>query len=180
MLGAWGIKGSIKVAPFADDPQALFSASCWFLKPAQASRDKPSGASLPAALHVSGVRSQADAVVAQAVGITDRDAAEALKGARVFVSRSSFPAPDQDEFYWVDLIGAAVTNRDGVSLGEVVDLVDTGPHCVLRVRAPASGPAALSAAGDGAVERLIPFVAAYVDSVDVPGRRILVDWGLDF
>ncbi len=90
---------------------------------------------------------------------------------RIFVSRASFPAPDPDEFYWVDLIGLAVANREGVALGEVVGLIDTGPHCVLRVQPPA---------GAEAEERLIPFVDAYVDTVDLPGRRLVVDWGLDF
>jgi len=193
ILGAWGIKGGFKVAPFAADPQALFSAQRWFLKPAEdarptvkaaagaaapastAARKTPAqkaalAAPLPFALHVKGVRDQGDAVVALAPEVADRDAAEALKGARVFVSRAAFPAPDPDEFYWVDLIGLAVVNRESVALGTVVGLIDTGPHCVLRVQ-PEDAKAE---------ERLIPFVEAYVDSVDMPGRRILVDWGLDF
>ena len=116
------------------------------------------------------MRDQGDAIVCTAPEIPDRDAAEAMKGVRVFVSRASFPKTDDGEFYWVDLIGLAVVNREQAALGEVVGLIDTGPHCVLRVQ-PAD------AAAD---ERLIPFVDAYVDAVDVPGRRILVDWGLDF
>jgi len=194
ILGAWGIKGGIKVAPFAAEPQALFSAKRWFLKPAENTRPTAKAAvaqaaatparktpaqraalaaPLPVALHVTGVRDQGDAIVALAPEIPDRDAAEALKGVRVFVSRASFPAPDPDEFYWVDLIGLAVSNRDAVALGEVVGLIDTGPHCVLRVQPPASE-------GPEAEERLIPFVEAYVDSVDLPGKKIVVDWGLDF
>jgi 16S rRNA processing protein RimM len=215
ILGAWGIKGGIKVAPFAADPQALFSAKRWFLKPAESAKPpsaRPAGppaaaapatsrktpaqqaalaAPLPIALHVKGVRDQGDAIVATAPEIPDRDAAEAMKGVRIFVSRASFPAPDEDEFYWVDLIGLAVVNRDGVTLGEVVGLIDTGPHCVLRVQPPAAasapapkpahtGPKAAGGEADAAEERLIPFVDAYVDQVDMPGRRIVVDWGLDF
>jgi 16S rRNA processing protein RimM len=194
ILGAWGIKGGIKVAPFAAEPQALFSAKRWFLKPAESTRPTAKAAAaqaaatpahktpaqkaalaapLPVALNVTGVRDQGDAIVALAPEIPDRDAAEALKGVRVFVSRATFPAPDPDEFYWVDLIGLAVSNRDGVALGEVVGLIDTGPHCVLRVQPPA-------ATEPEAEERLIPFVGAYVDSVDLPGKKIVVDWGLDF
>ena len=72
-----------------------------------------------------------------------------------------------------------VVNRDGVVLGEVVGLIDTGPHSVLRVAppGPAQGAGAPVAAAE---ERLIPFVSAYVDSVDLAGRRVVVDWGLDF
>jgi len=202
ILGAWGIKGGIKVLPFAADASALLSAKVWFLKPAE-SLKKPSAAAvarpgktaaaavtpahktpaqkaalaapLPFALNVKGVRDQGDALVCTAPEIADRDAAEALKGVRVFVSRASFPAPEADEFYWVDLIGLSVTNREGAPLGEVVGLIDTGPHCVLRVQPPAAEERPPEAG-----ERLIPFVDAYVDSVDIPGRRIVVDWGLDF
>ncbi len=192
ILGAWGIKGGIKVLPFAADPQALFSAKVWFLKPAESSK-KPSAAAnplkppapaarqtpaqkaalaapLPFALNVQGVRDQGDAIVCTAPEIADRDAAEAMKGVRIFVSRSSFPAAQAGEYYWIDLIGLSVFNRDAVALGDVVGLIDTGPHCVLRVQ-PAEAEAE---------ERLIPFVDAYVDSVDIAGRRIVVDWGLDY
>jgi 16S rRNA processing protein RimM len=105
--------------------------------------------------------------------VVDRAGAEALRGARLFVSRSSFPTAGQDEFYWVDLLGLAVFNRDGEHLGDVVGLIDTGPHSVLRVLHPDAGTAE-------ADERLIPFVAAFVDSVSLPQRRISVDWGLDY
>jgi 16S rRNA processing protein RimM len=207
ILGAWGIKGGIKVLPFAADPQALFSAKVWFLKPAESSK-KPSAAApnplkppkaapaaahktpaqkaalaapLPFALNVKGVRDQGDAIVCTAPEIADRDAAEAMKGVRVFVSRSTFPAPDPDEFYWIDLIGLSVFNRDGAALGDVIGLIDTGPHCVLRVKAVAPEAAGEQAPAEPAAdERLIPFVDAYVDSVDLPGRRIVVDWGLDY
>ncbi|MCK9687044.1 ribosome maturation factor RimM [Scleromatobacter humisilvae] len=210
ILGAWGIKGGIKVLPFASDPQALFSAKVWFLKPAE-SLKKPSAAAvarpgktavavtpahktpaqkaalaapLPFALHVKGVRDQGDAIVATAPEIADRDAAEAMKGVRVFVSRATFPTTDDDEFYWIDLIGLSVFNRDNAALGDVIGLIDTGPHCVLRVK-PAnvpgsSEPQAEAPAEPAADERLIPFVEAYVDSVDIAGRRIVVDWGLDY
>mgnify|MGYP006203679581 CR=1 FL=1 len=53
------------------------------------------------------------------------------------IARSSFPTADENEFYWVDLIGLDVVNREGQPLGKVVDLLDTGPHCVLRCEASA-------------------------------------------
>jgi 16S rRNA processing protein RimM len=162
VLGAWGIKGWIKVLPFASDPQALFSTKRWFLRPP----DGP-GVAPPPLLRLTESRQQGDFVVAGAQEVPDRNAAEALKGARVFVARSSFPTVGADEYYWVDLIGSAVTNREGVVLGTVADLIDTGAHSVLRVVL-------------GEEERLIPFVAAYIDTVDLSTRSITVDWGLDF
>ena len=111
-------------------------------------------------------REQGEFIVATCQDLADRDAAEALAGARVFVSRASFPTPGEDEFYWVDLIGLAVRNRQGLALGRVGGLIETGPHCVLRVQPPAAD----------ADEVLIPFVDAYVDRVDREAGLIEVDW----
>ena len=69
-----------------------------------------------------------------------------------------------------------MVNRDGVDLGRVRDLMATGPHSVLCVEfsMPTEG------ANAKLDERMIPFVSAYVDSVDLPGKRIVVDWQLDY
>jgi len=167
ILGAWGVKGGIKVKPFSADPQALFSSKRWFVEPSEA---KP-GHLVPPLLRVVQAREQNDAVVATVQEVTDRDTAQALAGARVFVARSSFPSADNvDEFYWIDLIGLDVATREGLALGSVIGLIETGPHCVLRIR-PADADAE---------EVLIPFVDAYVDRVDLPGRTVHVDWQADF
>lgn len=162
VIGAWGVKGAIKVAPFAADPQALFSTKRWFVEPPAVRRP---GAALPALLRIVTAREQGEHVVATAQEVTDRDAAEALKGARILVSRGSFPTPDAGEFYWVDLIGCRVHDRSGRELGTVDHLLETGPHCVLVLQAETGG------AGP-----MIPFVDAYVDAVDTAARRIDVDW----
>jgi 16S rRNA processing protein RimM len=171
VLGAWGVKGGIKVKAFAADPQALFSTKRWYLQPPE--QQRPAAAAtpaLPTLVRVVQAREQGDAVVATVQELQDRDAAEALKGARVFVPRTSFPTPQAGEYYWVDLIGLSVFNRGDALLGEVVGLIETGPHCVLRIQAAAAD----------APECLVPFVDAYVDKVDLPGRRITVDWEADF
>lgn len=189
VLGAWGVAGGIKLKAYAADPQALFSTKRWFLQPAlpqsplgrlappgvaagvaRAARGKAAAApfALPPLLRVVKAREQGDSIVATVEELTDRDAAEALKGVRVFVSRASFPTPDADEFYWVDLIGLNVVTRAGVAVGPVVGLLETGPHCVLRIQPPAPG-----------AEVLIPFVSVYVDSVDKAAGRIVVDWELE-
>jgi 16S rRNA processing protein RimM len=110
-------------------------------------------------------------VVARADEVDDRAAAEALRGARIFVPRSSFPTADPDEYYWVDLLGLDVVNREGVALGKVKDLMSTGPQTVLVLEYEEEGKA---------LERMLPFVAAYVDRVDLPGRKITVDWQADY
>jgi 16S rRNA processing protein RimM len=176
IVDAWGIKGWIKVQPFAADPQALFSSRRWFLKPPEAHGHRPpvSAVAIPPLLKVAQVKHHSDGVVALVQEVADRGAAEALRGARIFVSRASFPTADVDEFYWVDLIGLKVVNLQGETLGTVTGLIDTGPHSVLRISPEGAEP------NDEAAERLVPFVAAYVSEVSLPQRRITVDWGLDY
>ena len=193
IVDAWGVKGGIKVMPFSSDPQALFCTKKWFLRPPEQAAGalsrpsaktgapsvaKPAAAAsarltAPRFLQMTTVREQGDVIVGTAEGLDDRNDAEALKGARVFVSRSAFPTPEPDEYYWIDLIGLNVVNRQGEFLGQVADLMATGPHSVLRCVVPA-------AEGQDAVERLIPFVSAYIDSVSLADKRIVADWGLDY
>ena len=168
ILDAWGIKGWFKVLPHSADPQALFSSKRWYLQPSEKGAKSFSGTVL---LRVKEAKEHSDSVVARADEVDDRTAAEALKGARIFVARSSFPTAGDDEYYWVDLMGLAVVNREGVELGTVKDLMSTGPQTVLVVGYEAEGKPQ---------ERMIPFVSAYVDHVDLPGRRITVDWQPDY
>lgn len=171
VLGAWGVKGGIKLKAFSSDPQALFSSKRWFVEPGERKVALPVAPGtrqpvLPRLLRLIQVREQGDGIVATCQELTDRDAAEAMAGARIFVSRASFPTPDENEFYWVDLIGLAVRNREGIDLGTVATLIETGPHCVLSIKPPQPD----------ADDVLIPFVDAYVDRVDREARTIHVDW----
>lgn len=173
LAGAFGVKGWIRVVPHARNPQALYSSRRWYLRAAE--RPGP-GRPLPALLHITHCRAQGEDVVAKAEEVPDRDAAEALQGARVHVSRASFPTAAEGEYYWIDLIGLAVVNRQGEALGTVTDLFDTGAHSVLRLRRPDAAPDAEATQA----ERLIPFVGAYIDRVDLRARQIVADWGLDY
>lgn len=173
---AWGIKGWFRVLPHSASPEALFSSRRWYLQPPERSR-MPAGTGAPpfvgtVRLTIKEAKDHSDTVVASAHEVPDRTAAEALRGARIFVPRSSFPTAGQDEYYWVDLIGLDVANREGVALGQVHELLSTGPQTVLVLRQPGL---------DGQpIERMIPFVSAFIDDVDLPGRRITVDWQPDY
>ena len=177
VLDAWGVKGWVKVLPHSAEPEALFAAKHWFLQAPEA-RFRPGFSAFSGTVSISldECKVHSDTVVAKIAGLEDRNAAEALRGARIFLSRSSFPSASKDEYYWVDLIGLEVVNREGLSLGTVRDLMTTGPQAVLCIEYQ-------TVAEDGtpsAAERMIPFVAAYVDAVDVPGKRITVDWQPDY
>ncbi|MDB5883444.1 MAG: rimM, partial [Ramlibacter sp.] len=120
---AWGIKGWFKVLPHSASPEALFSSKRWYLLPTERGVKTFSGTVL---LRVREAKEHSGTVVASAQDVDDRSAAEALKGARIFIARSSFPTAAEDEFYWVDLIGLEVVNREGQSLGQVKELLSTG------------------------------------------------------
>ncbi len=165
---AWGIKGWLKVLPFSADPQALRCAGHWYL---QASARGPAPIAGTVRVRVREVRDHGADLVASIDGIDERDAAQALRGTRVFVDRSSFPDTSSDEYYWVDLIGLDVVNREGVSMGLVKGLLQSAAQSVLVLEYCDAGVPR---------ERMIPFVAAYVDAVDLNTRRITVDWQQDY
>ena len=106
-------------------------------------------------------------MVARFPGCEDRDAALAFRGMGVAVARSTLPEAEQNEFYQADLIGLKVVNEKGEQLGEVSGVFSNGGHEVLRVQ---------HAGG----ERLIPFVAAVVLSVDLGSAVVSVDWESDW
>ncbi len=168
VLDAWGIKGWFKVLPYSADPEALFFSKRWYLLPAEKGVKTFAG---PVKLAIREAKEHSDSVVACAQEVPDRNAAEALRGARIFVARSSFPTPEKDEYYWVDLIGLDVLNREGLALGTVRELLSTGPQTVLVIGYELEGKPH---------ERMIPFVSAYVDEVDLAARRIRVDWQPDY
>lgn len=170
---AWGVKGWFKVLPHSASPEALFSSRRWYLMPSERGAKTFAGTVL---LSIKEAKEHSDSVVATAHEVPDRNAAEALKGARIFVARSSFPSAGKDEYYWVDLIGLPVVNREGVSLGEVKELLSAGPQTVLVLEYSEPDETGVSRT----LERMIPFVSAFVDSVDLTARRIVVDWQPDY
>jgi 16S rRNA processing protein RimM len=164
VTGAYGIHGWVRIKPYSADADALLHAKTWWL-------DKPG----PHDVDMMHAKTHGEDVVAQLMGVADRNAAEALKGATVQVRRSDFPPLADDEFYWIDLIGLAVENLQGESLGAVIDLMDNGAHPILRVAAPA-----IPDTEKKPQELLIPFVDQFVKTVDQTAKKITVDWGLDY
>jgi 16S rRNA processing protein RimM len=171
---AWGIKGWFKIIPYSASPEALFSSKRWFLLPPEKRAGVVAKEPLFTGTQQIKIRiskEHSDGVVAQADGVDDRNTAELLKSCRIFIARSSFPSAAKNEYYWVDLMGCSVVNREGVALGVVKDLMATGPQTVIVAERDVEGKA---------VETLIPFVDAYVDSVSLADKLITVDWQLDY
>ena len=160
IVGLYGVRGWIRVRSFTEPPENIFCYAPWTL-----AWDGPQAASAEFAL--ADKRRHGKGLVAQLAGIEDRDAAAGLVGADVWVDRQQLGSPDAGHWYWSDLVGLAVETRDGIPLGTVEQLLATGANDVLVV------------AGDR--RRLIPFVTgSVIDTVDLDGRRIVVEWEPDF
>ncbi len=156
----FGLTGRVKLHVYSDDPLALQQFGEWWIA---SPGEKPAWVKVvPEEFVLRG-----GGYVAKLPGLEDRDQAFARRGWQIAVARSAFAPAGEDEYYWSDLIGLEVMNREGLCLGKVTDLLDLGPHQVFKVQGRER-------------ETLIPFVAQYVDRVDVAGGRLQVDWGEDY
>ncbi len=150
IVGAHGVRGAVRVKPFTEDPAGI----------AAYGPVEDEAGERRFRLKVLGV---AKGVVNAAIqGVADRNAAEALKGTRLYVPRDALPAPAEDEFYYADLIGLRAELADGTVFGRVRGVFDFGAGDVLDVALP-----------DGRVE-MLPFTKAVVPVVDVAGGRVVV------
>jgi len=162
VVGSYGVRGWIRVRPFTVSPETLLCHPAWWVKPRGGDWRE---------YRQSEGRLHSGALLIALEGIDSREAALGMKGAQVGVSRSALPAAAEGEYYWDSLTGFSVRNRAGALLGEVSGLTEHGAHPLLRVARPA---------GESGAERLIPFVPAIVEGVDIDAARIDVDWGEDF
>ncbi len=137
-----------------DDPDSRFAAG------AVLGTDPAARGPLP----VTGLRRSGPVLVLGFEGITDRDAAETLRGTSLTLDAASLPVPDDpEEFYDHQLVGLTVVDQAGTVLGTVAEVWHPPASPVLAVNRP-----------DGSQE-LVPFVSAIVPTVDLDGGRLVVD-----
>jgi 16S rRNA processing protein RimM len=103
-------------------------------------------------------------LVARLKGVADRNAAETLKNIRLYVPRARLPQPADDEFYHADLIGLAAETADGTAFGVVKAVHNFGAGDLLEIE-PAAGGATV----------MLPFNATTVPTIDIAGRRVVVE-----
>ena len=156
IVGSFGVQGWVKVKSFAEAPDALGTFPTWIVSTREGERE----------IAVEDFEVHSKGPVAKLAGIGDREAADALRGAEVAVTREELGDAEEGTLFWVDLVGLAVVDEAGTQLGEVEGLFETGETSVLIVK--------------GAKERLIPFVPQYVKAVDREAGRITVDWKPDY
>ena len=150
IAGPHGVRGQFKVKLFAETPAALEQYGALQIDDGRALK-----------LSVKSVNSKG-LVIVSAVGVTSREAAEALRGMLLSTSRASLPDLGEDELYHADLLGAAVFHEDGTNIGEVVALYNFGAGEIIEVK-PASGTSVM-----------LPFAGESVVSVDIPNRRVVL------
>jgi 16S rRNA processing protein RimM len=156
--GVFGIKGLVKVFSFTDPRENILAYSPWILQKNNQTRE----------VKIVGGQRHGNNVVAELDGISDRDAALALIGWKILIRKQQLPETKPGEYYWADLVGLNVKTKQGVSLGKVDNLLETGANDVLVVL-------------DGEIERLIPFLQQQtIMHIDLDAGLMIVDWDPDF
>lgn len=155
--GVFGIKGWVKVFSFTDPRENILTYSPWLLKKGDETKT----------VNVVDGQLQGKTIVAQLAGIDDRDQAASLMGWDVFITQDQLPKAAKGEYYWSELIGLNVETIDGVQLGVVDSLLETGANDVIIVQ--------------GERERVIPFLQGRtIIKVDLDTGKIIVDWDPEF
>jgi 16S rRNA processing protein RimM len=148
----FGVRGWIKLRSHTDPPERLLEHRSLVLGQGgvwQNYRIEASGRS-------------GGALTVKLAGVEDRDQAQALRGAQVCVPRSELPQRESRDFYRADLIGCEAVNLDGISLGKVQHFIESPAQVLMVVR--------------GTREYWIPAVPQHLRRVDLPARRVVVDW----
>jgi len=152
IVAAHGVRGLVKIKSFTETPEDLTAYG---------------------PLHDEGGRRRfgialtgraKDLLLARVAGVGDRDAAEALKGTRLYVERAALPEPEPETYYHADLVGLPVEDEAGEPLGRVAAVQNFGAGDLIEVEGP-----------DGTTQAL-PFTRAAVPLVDIAGGRLVVRW----
>lgn len=152
ITAAHGIKGEVVIASRTARPEDV------------AAYGPVSDAAGKREFKITSVRASSKGVIARIGGVTDRNAAEALKGTDLYVPRDRLPPPAEGEFYASDLIGLEAFDPEGKRLGRIVDLPNYGAGDLIDIDP-----------GDGGQSFLVVVSEDTVKEVDIAGGRIVVD-----
>lgn len=157
VAGAFGVRGELRITAYTADPLAL--GGYGMLRREDGS---------PAFAFTSARAGKGPEVVARVEGIADKDAADALRGLRLYVPREALPAvEDEDDFYQADLIGLRAEDSAGALLGRVKAVHDFGAGDVLEIELGEEG-------GQGRPSFLVAFTRETAPTVDLAGGRIVI------
>jgi len=162
IVAPFGVKGWIKIQPFTAETESLTAYGTWWLgHDGDWQEHEPEQS-----------QAQGRVVVAKLRNCEDREAAMLYRGQLVAIPREAFPQPAANEFYWADLIGLRVVNSEAQDFGRVIRVMETGANDVLVVQGDGEG--------EGKGERLIPFIADVIKTVDLAAGVIRVDWSAEY
>jgi len=157
-----GVRGEVKVYSFTDPLDNVLDYPRWTLTHDGEVKQ----------VEVASGRVQGKFLVVKLKGLDDRDVARTYAGFEIRVPESELPELEEDEFYWHQLEGLSVINRDGQLLGKVDHLLETGANDVMVVK-PCTG-----SLDDR--ERLLPYTEQCVQAIDLDAGEMRVDWDADF
>lgn len=162
VAGLFGVRGWLKIVSYTAPVENILHYRPWYLRAADAAPDAPWVEQT-----VAEGRHHGKGVIVRFAAHHDRDAAQRVLGAEIAVRRDQLPALDAGEYYWADLVGLKVVTLEGVELGVVDHLMETGANDVLVVK--------------GERERLIPYIPGeVVREVDRAHAVLRVDWDPEF
>ena len=154
--GFFGVQGWVKIFSYTDSRRNILEYQPWYFIDNGAYK----------AIEITSGREQSKTIVAHIKGIDSRDKASQLIGKDLYIDKDQLPKLDGDEHYWHELNGFRVINKNGVDLGVVNYLVDTGSNNVIVTK--------------GDKEHWIPYIEPYLVSIDKQNRVITVDWDENF
>ncbi len=153
---AQGLKGHVRIQSWTDPEHQIFDYSPWSLS-LNKNETLVSASKVEHGKHI----------IAKIEGIDDRTAAQALTHAEIFVARDQLPEPQEDEYYFADVIGAKVINHTGETIGILDEITNFGAHDTLVVK-------------QGKKTIYIPNVKQFVLSIDVDNKLVQANWDEDF
>ena len=152
IVGTHGIKGILKVYSYSGNIESLQSAGTVFLKDSKGTLSE----------HViRSVSAHAGGFIVGLDDYTDINLVLPLNGCELYLKLSQLPVPDEDEYYWRDLIGLSVVTDEGAELGTLIDIFETGSNDIYVVRGASK-------------EYLIPAIANVISLVDIPGKKMII------
>lgn len=164
ITGVSGLQGWVKVHSDTNPRNNIVAYKSWALEQSGTWTE----------VKVLGGRPQGKTIVARLEGVSSPEQASTFIGARIAVSRSALPELGEDEYYWADLTGMHVKTIDGVDIGPVSRLFETGANDVVIVNDHRGEQ-------QGVKEVLVPWlVPDVITDVDMSNRVITIDWDPDF
>ena len=154
--GFFGVQGWVKIFSYTEPRKNILEYQPWYFI--------DDGTYKP--IEMTTGREQSKTIVAHVKGIDNKDQAVQLIGKSLYIDKDQLPQLDDNEHYWHELVGFRVINKDGIDLGVVDYLVDTGSNNVLVIK--------------GNKEHWIPYIEPYLVSIDKQNRVINVDWDENF